>query len=403
MHKIPFGDSPRPSFVPPQRLIMGPGPSPAHPRVLAAMAQPTLSHLDPAFQGLMDVVKAGLRAVFATRNDVTFPVSGPGSAAMEMALAMTLSPGDIAVIGRNGVFGARMVEMAKRLGADVRIVDAPWGEALDPDAVAAALRAAGPVKALAFVHAETSTGALSDAQTLAALGKAAGALVIADCVTSLIGSELRIDEWGIDIAFSGSQKCLSGPAGISPLTVSPTGIAAIKARRTKPASWFFDLEEILAYWSAGDGARVYHHTAPIQSIYGLAEALALLTEEGIEAARARHRACGAALKAGLTAMGLDMPVQPGAAMAQLTPVRPPEGLREEDIRALMLSRHGVEFGAGLGPLKGRIFRIGLMGYGAQGAHVTQGLEALDEVLTHLGRGAQGAGAAAASRALDAAA
>lgn len=369
------------SFQPPIRILMGPGPSDVHPRVREALARPTIGHLDPEFIRLMDEIKASLRRVFDTDNELTLPISGPASAGQEACVVNLLEPGDKAVICINGVFGGRLAEMARRAGAEVVTVEREWGRAVDPEALETALAAHPDAKLAAFVHAETSTGALSDAQALAAVAKRHDCLVLADTVTSLAGVPVRVDEWGLDIVYSGTQKCLSCPPGLSPVTFSSAARDAMAARATPVQSWFLDLSLLTAYW--GGAKRSYHHTAPVNALYGLHEALLMVEEEGLEAIWARHRRCHEALAAGLEAMGLDLAVPEGERVPQLNAVTVPEGVDEAEVRRRLLDEHGLEIGAGLGPMAGRIWRIGLMGQSASPGHVRRCLEALESVLAGL--------------------
>lgn len=383
------------ALSPPQRLLMGPGPSQVPARVLQALAAPTVGHLDPTFLALMDELQSLLRATFVTANELTFAVSGTGSAGMEACLINLLEPGDHAVVGVNGVFGGRMVEIATRLGCTVTAVQVPFGQALDPGDLGRALRER-PAKLLAVVHAETSTGVLQDVGALASLAHEAGALCVADCVTSLGGVPVRVDDWGLDAVYSGTQKCLGCPPGLSPVTFSPRAVDVLRARRTKVASWYLDASMLLQYWGRD---RVYHHTAPINMLYALREALVLLLEEGLDAAHARHALHHRALAAGLQAMGLSMPVAPALRMPQLNVVSVPEGVDEAALRRTLLDRYGIEIGAGLGPLKGKVLRIGLMGYTARRENVVTLLGALEQVLPQLGaRITRGAALAAAAEA-----
>ena len=368
-----------PSFQPPHRILMGPGPSDVPERILAAMARPTIGHLDPAFGEMMEQVKTLLRYAFQTENKLTFPVSGPGSVGMETCFVNLVEPGDKVVVCVNGVFGGRMLENVRRAGGVPVAVEDDWGRAVDPDKVAAALSAHADAKILAFVHAETSTGAQSDAAALAALARRHGALSIMDCVTSLGGTPVLIDAWGIDAAYSGSQKCLSCTPGLSPVTFSQAAIDKVRARNTPVQSWFMDLGLVLGYWS-GEGKRTYHHTAPINPLYGLHEALVMLAEEGIEQAWARHRAMHEALKDGLEAMGLSLLVPAAERLPQLNSVILPAGVDDAAARARLLGEFDLEIGAGLGALAGRIWRIGLMGASARRENVDACLKALAAVL-----------------------
>lgn len=367
------------SFIPPTRMLMGPGPSDVPQRVLDAMARPTIGHLDPAFVELMEQIKAMLRMAFRTQNALTFPVSAPGSAGMEMCFVNLVEPGDKVVVCRNGVFGGRMLENVTRIGGVPVIVDDAWGAPVDPDKVRDALKANPDAKLLAFVHAETSTGAQSDAATLAGIARAHGALVIMDCVTSLGGTPVLLDEWGIDAAYSGSQKCLSCTPGLSPVSFSERAVAKLRSRRTPVQSWFLDLNLVLGYWQA-TAKRTYHHTAPINPMYGLHEALVMLEEEGLENAWRRHRAMHERLKAGLGQLGLRYVVGETARLPQLNAVHLPEGADDAAIRARLLTEFGLEIGAGLGDMAGRIWRIGLMGYSARQSNVDTCLQALHACL-----------------------
>ncbi len=366
-------------FQPPRRILMGPGPSDVPPRVLAAMARPTIGHLDPAFGDMMEQLKALLRYAFQTENRLTFPVSGPGSVGMETCFVNLVEPGDKVIVCVNGVFGGRMLENVRRCGGVPVVVEDDWGRAVDVDKVAAAFAAHPDARVLAFVHAETSTGARSDAAALAALARAHGALTIMDCVTSLAGIPVLIDAWGIDAAYAGSQKCLSCTPGLSPVTFSEAAVARVRARRAPVQSWFMDLNLVLGYWS-GEGRRTYHHTAPINPLYGLHEALLLLAEEGIEQAWARHQAMHDALRAGLEALGLEFVVPVDERLPQLNSVRLPAGVDDAATRARLLDEYGLEIGAGLGALAGRVWRIGLMGASARRDNVDACLDALAAVL-----------------------
>jgi len=387
---------PAKSFQPPLRILMGPGPSDVHPRVLAAQARPTIGHLDPAFVGMMDELKGLLQAALRTGNEMTFAVSGPGSAGMEACFVNLIEPGDTVVVCVNGVFGGRMKENVERCGAKAVVVEDAWGTPVDAGKVEAALKSHPGAKALAFVHAETSTGVQSDAGALCALARAHGALAIVDTVTSLGGIPVLVDQWGADAVYSGSQKCLSAPPGLSPVTFSPRAVEALKARKTKVQSWFLDLTLLTAYWGGG-AKRTYHHTAPVNALYGLHESLVMLHEEGLEAAWARHRAMHEALRAGLEAMGLGLLVAEKARLPQLNAVTVPDGVDEAAARSQLLARFGLEIGAGLGALAGKVWRIGLMGQSATPKHVITCLTALEGVLGDKVKA--GAGPAAASKRL----
>ena len=363
------------SFQPPDVLLLGPGPSPVSRRVLDAMARPTIGHLDPRFVGMMDELKELLRFAMQTRNALTVPISAPGSAGMEAAFVNLVEPGDTVVVCQNGVFGGRMRENVVRIGATPVMVNDAFGTPVDLDKVEAALKANPGAKALAFVHAETSTGVESDAEALCRLARDHGALSIVDAVTSLGGIPLRTDAWGADAVYSGSQKCLSAPPGLSPLSFSEKAVVALKARKTPVQSWFLDLSLVMGYWQ-GSGARAYHHTAPINMLYALHEALLILQEEGLDAAFARHRENHLRLKAGLEAIGLELLVAEKSRLPQLNAVKVPDGVDETAVRKRLLNDFGIEIGAGLGELAGRIWRIGLMGAGSTPQSVDRVLEAL---------------------------
>lgn len=366
------------SFHPPARLLMGPGPSEVSPRVLAANARPTIGHLDPAFQALMEEVKGLLQRAFRAPDHAVVPLPGPGTAGMEAAMMNLLEPGDTAVVAVNGLFGGRMAEMAERAGAEVVRVEHAWGEPVDPERVEAALWARG-AKVLAFVHAETSTGTLSDPGLLCALAKEHGALTVVDCVTSLGGVPVQAAEWDADVLYSGTQKCLSAPPGLSPFAIGSRARAAVAARRTPPRTWLYDLQLLMSYWS-GEGGRSYHHTAPVNAIYGLHEALLVLFDEGLEGSFARHARMHVAFAAGVAALGLDLAVAREHRLPQLNVVTVPDGVDEALVRARMLDRFGVEIGSGLGPLKGKVWRVGLMGASASPRHVRAGVVALADAL-----------------------
>jgi alanine-glyoxylate transaminase/serine-glyoxylate transaminase/serine-pyruvate transaminase len=373
-------NSPRISaFIPPQRTLMGPGPSDVPQRILDAMRRPTIGHLDPAFQDMMEQMKDLLRYAYQTNNALTFPVSAPGSAGMEMCFVNLVEPGDKVMVCVNGVFGGRMLENVKRSGGVPVVVEDEWGKPVTVAKVEQALHDNQNIKLLAFVHAETSTGVQSDTKALAALAQQHGALSIMDCVTSLGGTPVLIDEWGIDAAYSGSQKCLSCTPGLSPVTFSERAIAKVKARKTPVQSWFLDLNLVLGYWQSA-GKRTYHHTAPINPLYGLHEALVILTEEGLENAWARHRAMHEKLKTGLESLGLKFVVAESARLPQLNSIWIPEGVDDAAARAKLLTEFNLEIGAGLGVLAGKVWRIGLMGYSAKQKNVDFCLQAIRSVL-----------------------
>lgn len=370
------------SFHPPVRTLMGPGPSDINPRVLEAMSRPTIGHLDPAFIGMMDEVKELIRYAFQTDYDLALPISAPGSAGMETCFVNLVEPDDKVAVCVNGVFGGRMKENVERCGAVPVIIEDEWGKPVDPEKVENILAANPDIKILAFVHAETSTGVISDAESLAAIARRHDCLTIVDTVTSLGGSPLKVWEWQLDAVYSGSQKCLSCTPGLAPVTFSDRAIAAIKARKTRVQSWFLDLNLILGYWDGGK-KRAFHHTAPINAMYGLHEALLILKEEGIENAWLRHRHHHEALRAGLEAMGLAYLVPESSRLPQLNAVQIPETVDDGAVRRRLLDEYSLEIGAGLGDMAGRIWRIGLMGYGCNRRNVLLCLGALDAVLTDM--------------------
>ena len=370
------------SFNPPVRTLMGPGPSDVHPRVLAAMARPTIGHLDPAFIGMMDDMKSLLQYAFRTKNPLTIPVSAPGSAGMETCFVNLVEPGDKVIVCQNGVFGGRMKENVERNGGQAVMVEDAWGTPVDPQKLEDALKAHSDAKLVSFVQAETSTGVESDVKTLVAIAQRHGCLTIVDAVTSLGGSPLHVDEWGVDAVYSGSQKCLSWTPGLSPVSFSESAVARIKSRQRKVQSWFLDLNLVMNYWG-GDGKRAYHHTAPINALYGLHESLIMLFEEGLENAWARHKRNHMALRAGVEAMGLKFLVQEQHRLPQLNSICVPEGVDEAIVRQRLLKEFNLEIGAGLGNLAGKIWRIGLMGFTSNPKNVLFCLTALESVLAEL--------------------
>ncbi len=367
------------TFNPTPRTLMGPGPSDVSPRVLEALSRPTIGHLDPEFVGMMEEVKAMLQYAFMTENKLTMPVSAPGSAGMETCFANLMEPGDKVIVAQNGVFGGRMKENVIRCGGEAVMVEDEWGTVVDPDKVEVALKANPDAKILAFVHAETSTGAQSDAAALCRLAQDAGCLSIVDTVTSLGGSPLKVDEWGADAVYSGTQKCLSCVPGLSPVTFSERSLEVVKNRKTPVQSWFMDLNLVMGYWGSG-GQRAYHHTAPVNSLYALHEALRILQEEGLEQAWARHEKNHQALKAGLEAMGMGFVVKEGDRLPQLNAVWIPEGVDDAAVRRQLLSDFNLEIGAGLGALAGKVWRIGLMGHASCAENVIFCLSSLEAVL-----------------------
>ncbi|MDW7654759.1 MAG: alanine--glyoxylate aminotransferase family protein [Nitrospiraceae bacterium] len=370
------------SFTPLRRLLLGPGPSMVHPRVLRALSMPLIGHLDQAFLGVMNDIQALLRGVFETNNRFTIAVSGTGSAGMEASIVNIVEPSDAVIVGVNGVFGTRWASAVERCGGKAIRVEAPWGQVIDPAAIVQALIRSGPVKAVAIVQAETSTGAWQPLEPIATLCRKHDALFLVDAVTSLGGIPVEVDRWGIDVCYSGTQKCLSCPPGLSPFTLSDRALTAIKARRSPCQSWYFDMTLIEDYWA--EGTRAYHHTAPISMLYALREALRLVEEEGLPARFARHQLNSEALLAGLAQLGLLPLPQAGHRLPMLTCVTVPSHIPEAEIRMNLLSTYGIEIGGGLGPLKGKVWRIGLMGESSTEAHVLTLLNALEELFIRQG-------------------
>jgi alanine-glyoxylate transaminase/serine-glyoxylate transaminase/serine-pyruvate transaminase len=360
---------------------MGPGPSNVAPSVLKAMSLPLLGHLDPAFVKMMDEIKAMLRVVFQTKNDLTFPVSGTGSAGMEFCCVNLIEPGDEVIIGVNGVFGGRMADVAERCGAKVTKVEAPWGRIIEPRQIADALKTVKP-KFVAVVHAETSTGALTPVEEISKLAHEAGALFLLDTVTSLGGCPVKIDEWQVDAVYSGTQKCLSAPPGLSPVSFSARAMEVAAKRKNKVQSWYLDVNLLASYWGQ---ERVYHHTAPISMNYALHEALRLVLIEGLENRWSRHHENYFALKEGLQAMGLNIASQELHQLWQLNAITVPDGVDEAAVRKSLLNDYNIEIGAGLGPLKGKIWRVGLMGETSSAENVRRFLAALRQILADMGR------------------
>lgn len=370
------------SFHPPVRSLMGPGPSDVSPRVLEAIGRPTIGHLDPSFIDLMDQIKELMQYAFCTKNRLTLPISAPGSAGMESVFVNLVQSGDKVIVCQNGVFGGRMKENIERCGGVAILVEDDWGRAVSPQKVEDALKMHPDAKAVAFVHAETSTGAISDVKTICEIATRAGCLSIVDAVTSLGGSELRVDEWGVDAIYSGTQKCLSCVPGISPVSFSDKAVEVISNRKSRVQSWFLDMNLVMGYWGAGV-KRAYHHTAPINALYALHESLLMLKEEGLEKAWERHAYHHAALAAGIEAMGLNFVVPKDERLPQLNSVTVPSGTDEAAVRKALLDMYSLEIGAGLGSLAGKVWRIGLMGYGCNQKNVLNFLGAFDAVLSSM--------------------
>jgi alanine-glyoxylate transaminase/serine-glyoxylate transaminase/serine-pyruvate transaminase len=375
---IPTPTPPAPLQVP-HRVLLGPGPSDVPPRVLKALAMPLLGHLDPAFAAIMDETQALLRYAFQTENKLTVAISGTGTAGMETAIVNLIEPGDRMLVCVCGVFGARMKEIAERAGAVVTAIERPYGEVFDPAEVEAATRKVRP-KVIGIVHAETSTGAWQPVDEIAKIAHDLGALIAIDTVTSLAGVPVEIDGWEIDAVYSGTQKCLGGPPGLAPVSFGPRAVEALKQRKTKVQSFYFDLSMIQHYWGSD---RFYHHTAPISMNYALREALALVAEEGLNARIARHALNGRALQSGVEAMGLELATVPGHRLPQLTCIKIPAGIDDLTVRRRLLQEWGIEIGGGLGPFKGLAWRIGLMGYSSQEKNVMLVLSALETCLADL--------------------
>jgi len=377
---------------------MGPGPSDVPERVLQAMSRPTIGHLDPAFIELMDEIKELLRYAFRTNSTYALPVSGPGTVGMESCVVNLVEPGDKVIVAINGVFGGRLKEMASRCGGEVVVVEDAWGRAVDPEKIAAALREHADTKLVAFVHAETSTGALSDAAEIVRIAREHDCLTIVDAVTSLGGSPLHVDDWQIDAVYSGSQKCLSCAPGLSPIALSDRAIRKLTNRKKPVQSWFMDVSLLTGYWGSGS-KRAYHHTAPINALYGLHESLLMLREEGLEEAWVRHRRNHEALRAGLEALGLEYVVPESERLPQLNAVAVPEGVDDADARRRLLIEHGLEIGAGLGAMAGKIWRIGLMGYSSRRENIVHCLQSLGSVLSNSGKQVNGDEAVEAAEAV----
>ncbi len=365
------------NFHAPRRLLLGPGPSLVHPRVLQALATPLVGHLDPTFLKAMNDIQILLRRVFSTTNQFTIAVSGTGSAGMEAAVVNVVEPGDAVIVGVNGVFGTRLATIVERCGGTAIRVEVPWGQVIEPDTMAELFQRSGPVKAVALVHAETSTGAWQPLEAISALCREYQALLIVDAVTSLGGIPVEVDRWGIDVCYSATQKCLSCPPGLAPLTLSERALSAVRTRRSACQSWYLDLSLIADYWTEHN--RAYHHTAPISMLYALREALRLVEKEGLPTRFARHQLNSRALLAGLTAIGLDPLPHPDHRLPTLICVAVPASIDEAAVRSQLLETFGIEIGGGLGPLKGKVWRIGLMGESSTEANVLTLLNALEEI------------------------
>ena len=367
------------SFNPPSRTLMGPGPSDVHPRILNAMARTTIGHLDPSFIGMMDEIKEMLQYAFMTENALTMPISAPGSAGMEACFVNLVEPGDKVIVCINGVFGSRMKENVTRIGGQAIIVEDDWGKPVSPQKLEQALIENPDTKIVSFVHAETSTGALSDAKLLCEIANKHNCLTIVDAVTSLAGSELRVDDWGIDAIYSGSQKCLSAMPGLSPVSFSEKAIHKISNRKTPVTSWFLDLNLVMGYWGKG-AKRAYHHTAPVNTLYGLHESLVMLCEEGLENSWKRHQQNHQLLRDGLSELGINYLVEESSRLPQLNSVFIPEGVNDAEVRNTLLNDYNMEIGAGLGSLAGKIWRIGLMGYTSRKENIELCLLALKKTI-----------------------
>ena len=383
--------------VVPPRILLGPGPSSASPRVLQAMMAPMIGYLDPDFMLIVDEVSAMLKTVFHTENGQTLALSGTGSAGMEAGLTSLLEPGDTVVLCVCGFFGERMVEMAGRVGANVVALRGEWGHPFPPEMLEAELKAHPKVKLVTVVHAETSTGILQPLEELSRLAKEHDALFMVDAVTSLGGSEVTVDKWGIDYCYSATQKCLGCPPGLSPVALSDRALQTVKERARKPTSWYLDLALIANYW--GD-EHIYHHTAPVSMILALREALKMVLEEGLEARYERHSRNSAALRAGLQALGLKLVAPDDFRLDQITPVWIPDGVDDLQVRQMLLRDYRIEIGRGLGDFAGKVWRIGLMGDSSKPEYVLALLAALEEILPRVEfEVPYGAGVAGASRSL----
>lgn len=366
---------------PPQKVLLGPGPSTVHPRVLQALSLPVMGHLDPAFFQVMDDVCEMLRMVFHTTNSMTVPISSTGTGAMETACANIIEPGDSMLVCRNGYFGIRLADIAERCGATVHVMDTPWGKAVDPQMLKDELKKHPGLKAVGVVHAETSTGVLSDMKDLVDVIHESGALAIVDAVTSLGGHEVRMDDWGIDVCYSATQKCLGAPPGLAPISLSPAAMDVVAKRPSKVQSFYFNLKDLEAYWNQ---TRAYHHTSPINMTYALREALRMMMEEGQENRINRHARVAAALRSGAEALGLSLLAEEGHRLNPLTTLSIPEGIEDAKVRRALLNDYDIEIGGGLGEFAGKAWRVGLMGESARERNVFALLSALETILSKEG-------------------
>ena len=382
---------------PPQKVLLGPGPSTVHPRVLQAMANPVMGHLDPAFFQVMDDVCEMLREVFHTSNTMTLPISSTGTGAMETACVNIIEPGDSVLICRNGYFGIRLADIAERCGATVHVMDTPWGKSVDPQMLRDELKKHSGLKAVGVVHAETSTGVLSSVKELVEVIREHGALAIVDAVTSLGGHDMRMDDWGIDVCYSATQKCLGAPPGLAPISLSEAAMDVVRNRKSKVQSFYFNLKDLEAYWNE---TRAYHHTSPINMTYALREALRMMMEEGLENRIQRHARVADGLRAGLEALGMTLLAEEGHRLNPLTTVSVPEGVDDAKVRRTLLDDYDIEIGGGLGEFRGKAWRIGLMGESARERNVFALLSALETILSKEGyEVAFGASLSAAQRAI----
>ena len=366
---------------PPQKVLLGPGPSTVHPRVLQALSLPVMGHLDPTFFQVMDDVCEMLRMVFHTTNFMTVPISSTGTGAMETACANIIEPGDSMLVCRNGYFGIRLADIAERCGATVHVMDTPWGKAVDPQMLKDELKKRPGLKAVGVVHAETSTGVLSDMKELVEHIHESGALAIVDAVTSLGGHEVRMDDWGIDVCYSATQKCLGAPPGLAPISLSPAAMDVVAKRPSKVQSFYFNLKDLEAYWNQ---TRAYHHTSPINMTYALREALRMMMEEGQENRINRHARVAAALRAGAEALGLSLLAEEGHRLNPLTTLSIPQGIEDAKVRRALLNGYDIEIGGGLGEFAGKAWRVGLMGESARERNVFALLSALETILSKEG-------------------